>query len=196
MADAMVLDLSQQRWCGSLEDAVKIAGLFFATGNVVKQSSRDDARGEITLKDTDPTVVDWPGPLVLLTSRISASASEIVAGTLKDYKRAVIVGSEHTFGKGSVQTVQDIPPQSGELGAVKVTVGMFFTPGGFSTQHRGVEADVRIPSPYDIEDIGEKYLDYSLPPKQLPPFLSQDAYVKDGPGAWLPVQSDWIKSSG
>jgi carboxyl-terminal processing protease len=190
-ADAAVLDLANNGG-GSLEDAVKIAGLFFATGNVVKQSSREDARGEITLKDTDSTV-DWPGPLVVLTSRISASASEIVSGTLKDYKRAVIVGSEHTFGKGSVQTVQDIPPQSGELGAVKVTVGMFFTPGGFSTQHRGVEADVQIPGPYDQDDIGEKYLDYSLPPVQLPAFISQDAYVKEGAGAWVPVHPEWMK---
>jgi carboxyl-terminal processing protease len=198
-ADAAVLDLANNGG-GSLEDAVKIAGLFFATGNVVKQSTREDlksdskadAQGEIPLKDSDPTV-DWPGPLVVLTSRISASASEIVSGTLKDYKRALIVGSAHTFGKGSVQTVQDIPPQSGELGAVKVTVGMFFTPGGFSTQHRGVEADVVIPGPYDQDDIGEKYLDYSLPPKQIPEFISPEAYVKEGTGAWLPIQGDWIK---
>src|SRR6185312_4549249 len=99
--DGLVLDLSNNGG-GSLEDAVKIAGLFFQTGNVVKQSSREDAKGDITLKDTDP-MVDWPGPLVLLTSRISASASEIVAGTLQDYKRAVIVGNDHTFGKGTVQ---------------------------------------------------------------------------------------------
>jgi carboxyl-terminal processing protease len=188
----LILDLSNNGG-GSLEDAVKIAGLFFATGNVVKQSSRDEARGEITLKDTDATV-DWSGPLVVLTSRISASASEIVSGTLKDYKRAVIVGGDHTFGKGSVQTVMDIPPNSGELGAVKVTVGMFFTPGGFSTQHRGVEADVVLPGPYNSEDIGEKYLDYSLPPKQLPAFLSPEANVKDSANAWTPIQSDWIKT--
>lgn len=190
-AQGMVLDLANNGG-GSLDDAVKIAGLFFSTGNVVKQSSRDESRGELVLKDTDPTV-DWPGPLVVLTSRISASASEIVSGTLKDYKRAVIVGSEHTFGKGTVQTVLDIPPQSGDLGAIKITVGMFFTAGGFSTQHRGVEADVRIPGAYDQEDIGEKYLDYSLPPKQLPSFLSNEAYVKEGPGAWLPIKTDWIK---
>ncbi len=194
-ADGVVLDLSNNGG-GSLEDAVKIAGLFFATGNVVKQSAREENNSEareIALKDTDSTV-DWPGPMAVLTSRISASASEIVSGTLKDYKRAVIVGSEHTFGKGSVQTVMDIPPQSGELGAVKVTVGMFFTPGGFSTQHRGVEADVKIPGAYDQDDIGEKYLDYSLPPKQLPPFLSQDAYVKEGKDAWIPLESNWLKS--
>ncbi|MGZ3743225.1 MAG: S41 family peptidase, partial [Pseudobdellovibrionaceae bacterium] len=135
--EGLVLDLSNNGG-GSLEDAVKIAGLFFQTGNVVKQSSRDASRGEQTLSDTDSTV-DWAGPLVLLTSRISASASEIVAGTLQDYKRAVIVGGDHTFGKGSVQSVLPMP---NNLGALKVTVGMFFVPGGNSTQHRGVEADV------------------------------------------------------
>ena len=193
-AEGLVLDLSNNGG-GSLEDAVKVAGLFFATGNVVKQSSREEIGKESTLKDTDPTV-DWPGPLVVLTSRISASASEIVSGTLKDYKRAVIVGSEHTFGKGSVQQVMDIPTPAGEFGSIKVTVGMFFTPGGFSTQHRGVEADVVIPGPYDQADIGEKHLDYSLPPKKLDPFISPEAFVKEGPGAWKPIEEAWIKTLG
>lgn len=189
--DGLVLDLSTNGG-GSLDDAVKIAGLFFATGNVVKQATRDDQKGDsTTLRDMDATV-DWNGPLVVLTSRISASASEIVAGTLKDYKRAVIVGSDHTFGKGTVQTVIDIPPQSGELGAMKVTIGTFFIPGGNSTQHRGVLADVVIPSSYDSDEVGEKSLDYSLPPATLPAFLSPDAYVKEGPGAWQVVGSDWL----
>jgi carboxyl-terminal processing protease len=191
-AEGLILDLSNNGG-GSLDDAVKVAGLFFATGNVVKQSSREESGHETTLKDKDPTV-DWNGPLVVLTSRISASASEIVSGTLKDYKRAVIVGSEHTFGKGSVQQVMDIPTPAGEFGSIKVTVGMFFTPGGFSTQHRGVEADVKIPGPYDQDDIGEKYLDYSLPPKKLEPFLSTEAYVKEGTGAWVPLEDAWLKS--
>lgn len=190
--DGLVLDLSTNGG-GSLEDAVKIAGLFFATGNVVKQATREDEKGDsTTLRDSDPTV-DWHGPLVVLTSRISASASEIVAGTLKDYKRAVIVGSDHTFGKGTVQTVIDIPPQTGELGAMKVTVGTFFIPGGNSTQHRGVLADVVIPSQYDSDEVGEKSLDYSLPPAALPAFISPDAYVKEGNGAWKILQPDWMK---
>jgi carboxyl-terminal processing protease len=182
-ADALVLDLSNNGG-GSLDDAVKIAGLFFKTGNVVKQSSRDPAMGEAALDDRDPQV-DWDGPMVVLTSRISASASEIVSGTLKDYARAVIVGGDHTFGKGSVQSVVPLPPG---LGAVKVTVGMFFTPGGFSTQHRGVEADVVLPGPFSTDEIGEKSLDYSLPPKQIKPFLSPDAYVASGVGAWKKVE--------
>ncbi len=187
--DGLVLDLSQNGG-GSLEDAVKIAGLFFQTGNVVKQSSKDEARGESALKDTD-AAVDWAGPLVVLTSRISASASEIVSGTLQDYKRAVIVGGDHTYGKGSVQSVLPIP---NNLGAIKVTVGMFFVPGGKSTQHRGVDADIVLPGPFSTEEFGEKYMDYSLPPKTISPFISADALVKDGPGSWKEIKGDWIKS--
>jgi carboxyl-terminal processing protease len=187
--DGLVLDLANNGG-GSLEDAVKIAGLFFRTGNVVKQSSREEGKGEMTYKDSDGAV-DWPGPLVVLTSRISASASEIVAGTLQDYKRAVIVGNDHTFGKGSVQSVMPIPQN---LGALKITVGMFFTPGGYSTQHRGVNSDIQIPGQYVMDDIGEKYLDYSLPEKKIDNFISQDAYVKEGNEAWMTINPEWIKT--
>ena len=142
--DAIVLDLSNNGG-GSLRDAVDIGGLFFGTGNVVKQSQRVTSELEQvnyeTLRDTDP-MVDWPGPLVVLTSRVSASASEIVSGTLQDYNRAVIVGGDHTFGKGTVQSVEYLPPG---LGAIKTTVGMFFTAGGESTQHRGVSGDIVFP---------------------------------------------------
>ncbi|QLY24649.1 S41 family peptidase [Bdellovibrio sp. KM01] len=188
-ADGLVLDLSNNGG-GSLEDAVKIAGLFFQTGNVVKQSSKNEGRAEAALRDTDATV-DWAGPLVVLTSRISASASEIVSGTLQDYKRAVIVGGDHTYGKGSVQSVLPIP---NNLGAIKVTVGMFFVPSGKSTQHRGVDADVVLPGPFSTDDIGEKYMDYSLPPKTIESFISPDAYVKEGPGTWKEVKTDWLKT--
>lgn len=187
--DGMVLDLSSNGG-GSLEDAVKIAGLFFKTGNVVKQSSKFEGRGEQTLSDKDSTV-DYNGPLVVLTSRISASASEIVSGTLKDYKRAVIVGGDHTFGKGSVQSVLPIP---NNLGAIKVTVGMFFIPGGQSTQHQGVDADVVLPGPFSTDEVGEKSLDYSLPPKKLPNFVSKEAFVSEGSGAWIQIKNEWIKS--
>ncbi|MGZ3745593.1 MAG: S41 family peptidase, partial [Pseudobdellovibrionaceae bacterium] len=186
--EGLILDLSNDGG-GSLDDAVKIAGLFFRTGNVVKQSSKNDGRAE-ALRDTDP-LVEWAGPLIILTSRISASASEIVSGALQDYKRAVIVGADHTFGKGSVQAVLPIP---GDLGAIKVTVAMFFLPSGKSTQYRGVEADVVLPGPFSTEDIGEKYLDYSLPPTSMEPFISSEAYVKEGPGTWIELKPEWIKS--
>lgn len=187
--DGLVLDLSMNGG-GSLEDAVKIAGLFFKSGNVVKQSSKNEGRAEAAIADSD-SEVDWAGPLVLLTSRASASASEIVSGALQDYRRAVVVGSDHTFGKGTVQSVLPIP---NNLGAIKVTVGMFFVPGGYSTQHRGVEADVVIPSPYSTDEIGEKSFDYSLPPKKIAAFASPEAYVKEGEGAWKEIKPEWVKS--
>ncbi len=185
--EGLVLDFSQNGG-GSLEDAVKIAGLFFKTGDVVKQAGRDDGREEQTYSDSD-SAIDWAGPLVVLTSRVSASASEIVSGALQDYKRAVVVGSDHTFGKGSIQTVVPIPY---DLGAVKVTIGMFYIPGGNSTQHRGVLGDVILPNFYS-DDIGEKTLDYSLPPAKLPSFVSKTALVKEGEGAWKVIGDDMIK---
>jgi carboxyl-terminal processing protease len=188
-AEGLVLDLSSNGG-GSLDDAVRIAGLFFKTGNVVKQSSRESAGGEATLADTD-SAVDWDGPLAVLTSRVSASASEIVAGTMKDYQRAVIVGADHTFGKGTVQSVVPLPPG---IGAVKVTVGMFYTPSGYSTQHRGVEADVVLPGALSTDEIGEKSLDYSLPPSKIASFISSDAFVPPGSsGSWQKVDAEAIK---
>jgi carboxyl-terminal processing protease len=185
--NGIVIDLSSNGG-GSLDDAVKIGGLFIKTGNIVKQSAMK--KSESALADEDKTV-DWSGPLVILTSRVSASASEILSGAMKDYNRAVIVGSDHTYGKGSIQTVMPIP---GELGALKITIGMFFTPGGYSTQHRGVEADVHIPSPYELDEIGEKSMDYSLPPKKIDSFLSKEAYVENGGDKWLQLKPDWMKT--
>lgn len=189
--DSMVLDLSQNGG-GSLSDAVDLAGLFFGTGNVVMQSTRNPQVKPLPLKDTDSRV-NWSGPLVILTSRFSASASEIVAGALKDYGRAVVVGADHTFGKGTVQQV--IPLATG-LGALKVTIGMFFTPGGFSTQHRGVASHIVFPSEIDgdEDDIGEKTLDYSLPPKQIDSFISPQAYVTTGEGKWDKVEDKMVET--
>lgn len=184
--DGLVLDLSNNGG-GSLEDAVKIGGLFIKTGNIVKQSSRREGM-ETPLADSDDKV-DWNGPLVILTSRISASASEIVSGAMKDYGRAVIVGSDHTYGKGSIQTVIAVP---GELGALKVTIGMFFTPSGYSTQLRGVESDIVIPTQYNVDDIGEKSMDYALPAKKIESFISKDAFVDKGESAWSIIKPEWI----
>lgn len=186
--DGLVLDLSTNGG-GSLEDAVKLAGLFFKTGNVVKTQGRQASTIEV-LADNDPEV-NYTGPLVILTSRLSASASEIVSGALKDYKRALIVGADHTFGKGSVQTVLPLPKK---LGAYKVTIGMFFVPGGKSTQHGGVEGDVVLPSPYSNDDIGEKNLDYSLPPKTIASFISPEAFVDKGEQKWEKIDDNLISS--
>lgn len=184
--DGLVLDLSSNGG-GSLEDAVNLAGLFFKKGNVVATQGTRGAND--VLADEDPEV-DYNGPLVVLTSRLSASASEIVSGALKDYGRAVVVGGDHTFGKGSVQSVVPLPNQ---LGAIKVTVGMFFIPGGASTQHQGVSADVILPGAFARDEVGEKSLDYSLPPKNIKPFVSAEAFVSSGEGAWRPISKDLIE---
>ncbi len=184
--DGLVLDLSQNGG-GSLEDAVKLTGLFIKTGNIVKTQGANERSGEV-LADTDPEV-QYSGPLVVLTSRASASASEIFAGALKDYGRAVVVGGDHTFGKGSVQTVMPLPKN---LGAYKVTIGMFYVPGGKTTQHDGVTADIKLPSALEVDEFGEKSLDYSLNPKKIPSFISKEAFVEKGEGAWKRVDSKLI----
>ena len=139
----------------------------------------------ITFPAEDPHAL-YTGPLVVLTSRLSASASEIMAGVLKDYRRAVIVGSDHTFGKGAVQVLTPLP--SG-LGGIKVTTGLYFLPGGKSTQKVGVEADVRLPIWFILEDIGEAALDYPLPAQAITPFLVVSGNATP---LWKPVEQSLL----
>jgi carboxyl-terminal processing protease len=173
---------------GLLEEAVSISGLFINRGAVVATKSTD-ATEEI-LNDEENGVV-YAGPLVVLISRASASASEILAGALRDYHRAVIVGADHTFGKGTVQAVANLPLN---IGGMKVTTGMFFLPGGASTQHQGVPSDVALPSTFNDSDVGEKTLDYSLPPQSIKPFLSKNANGNDSNDKWNPVSEEIIKT--
>jgi carboxyl-terminal processing protease len=184
--DGLVVDLSRNGG-GLLDDAVKIAGLFLKKGPVVATKGSDQ-RVDI-LADRDDGVA-YNGPLMLLTSRLSASASEILAGALKDYHRAMIVGSDHTYGKGTVQVVSDLPQG---LGAMKVSTGMFFIPGGNSTQHQGVKSDIELPSIFSTDDIGEKTMDYSLPPQKIPAFVGNDANDDSPSKHWKPVDSDTVK---
>src|SRR3989344_303269 len=122
-ADGVVLDFSRNGG-GRLEEAVKIAGLFFRQGNV---GATKDLRKRVQKLADDDSRTQYSGPLIILTSRLSASAAEIVAGALKDYKRAVIVGADHTYGKGSGQAALPLPSIPG---AIQVTTGLFFIPGG------------------------------------------------------------------
>jgi carboxyl-terminal processing protease len=178
--DAVALDL-RNNGGGSLQEAVSMTGLFIDRGPVVQIRDGD---GELeTLEDTDGGVA-WDGPLVVLTSPLSASASEIVAGAVQDYGRGLVVGSKTTHGKGSVQTVVGLsemmarmsrgtPPRAG---ALKLTTQKFYRVNGESTQVRGVEADVVLPSPWDGLEIYEGDLDHALPWDEIRP----TAYTKVG----------------
>ncbi len=155
-ASAIVLDLRNDGG-GSLDEAVTISGLFIKNGPVVQ--IRDGDGSNKILEDKDPSVA-WSGPLAVIVNRQSASASEIFAGAIQDYNRGLIIGNTHTFGKGTVQNLNDI---SDKLGAIKVTISKFYRPSGSSTQLRGVESDIVIPDILDEVEIGEKFYDYALP---------------------------------
>ena len=163
----LILDLRNDGG-GALTDAVDISGLFLAGGPVVQVKN---SRGMIRLlKDIDPSVV-YSGPLIVLVNQFSASASEILAAALQDYGRALVLGGEHTHGKGTVQALIDLNRnlpllhlrKYDDLGALKVTIQKFYRVTGGSTQYKGVEPDVVAPSMLDYLKTGEKYLDYSLP---------------------------------
>lgn len=185
-ADGLLLDLSRNGG-GKLESSVEIAGLFIRKGGVV--AVKNVFQEVQVLEDQDQDIV-YDGPLVILTSRLTASASEIVAGAMKDYGRAVIVGDDHTFGKG---TVQSFIHQPGRLGAIKVTTALFFRPGGASTQHEGVAADVVLPSVFATDDLGERYTPYSLKSQRIPPFIQKPVTLSSNrPSDWPPLSPDLI----
>lgn len=159
--DGLVLDL-RNNGGGSLAEAIDLTGLFIKDGPVV-QVKNSANRVEIGADD-DPAIV-YNGPLVLMTNRFSASASEIFAGAIQDYHRGVIVG-ESTFGKGTVQTVIDLgryindPDQVGEL---KLTFQKFYRVTGSSTQNRGVIPDIKLPTALDPQQFGESASPSALP---------------------------------
>jgi carboxyl-terminal processing protease len=168
----VVLDL-RRNGGGSLDEAISLAGLFIKQGPVVQ--TRDFKNAIEVDKDPDPAVV-YDGPLVVLTSRFSASASEIVAGALQDYGRAVIVGDSATFGKGTVQSITPLAPimdraglgHSFDPGALKVTVSKFYRPSGASTELRGVGSDIVLPSPSEVAGVSEATLTDPLPWDTVP----------------------------
>jgi len=164
----VILDL-RHNGGGSLEEAIKLAGLFIKEGPVV-QIRHAGPDGEIEVKDdTDPSIA-YDGPLMLFTSKFSASASEIVAGALQDYGRALIVGDSTTFGKGTAQQlislsrVRALADAKRDPGTLKLTNSKFYLPSGASTETRGVLADITLPSMWnDSTEVGETALDNFLP---------------------------------
>lgn len=173
-AKAVILDL-RNNGGGALVDATLMGGLFIDKGPIVqvKRTGAPDVK-----YDTDGKTY-WDKPLVVLVNRFSASASEIVAGAMKDYNRGVVIGSsEQTHGKGTVQVILDlndflaspvISQKIGQIGAVKVTSDMFYRINGMSTQFRGVKPDIELPDQYGFLDSGEKSLDYAIPYAEVEP---------------------------
>jgi carboxyl-terminal processing protease len=167
--DVVVLDLSRNGG-GSLPEAVSCTGLFIDRGPVVQVKDSD---GQIMQLEDEDAGVAWDGPLVVMTSKLSASASEIFAGAIKDYNRGLVVGDPTTHGKGTVQTLLDVGQvyfqnAARPYGALKLTIQQFYLPDGQSTQRAGVTADVILPSITANMDIAESDLDYALPADRIP----------------------------
>ena len=162
-AEGIILDL-RNNGGGSLQDVVQMAGFFVKDGPMVQVKQRNDAPEQ--LNDYDDAV-RYEGGLVILVNELSASASEIMAAAMQDYKRAVIIGSPSTFGKGTVQRMFELDnayfqnPDKG-LGSVKLTTQKFYRINGSTTQLKGVIPDIILPDQYEYLNIGEKDEDYPL----------------------------------
>jgi carboxyl-terminal processing protease len=162
--EGLVMDL-RNNGGGSLQTVVDIAGLFIEEGPVVQVKTTGEAKE--VLNDKDKSIV-WDGPLVILVNELSASASEILAAAMQDYKRGIVIGSKQTYGKGTVQTVMDLNRMvrnntKGDMGALKFTTQKFYRINGGSTQLEGVKSDVVVPDRYSYIDIGEKDQENPLP---------------------------------
>tara|TARA_A100000171_G_scaffold47762_1_gene54261 strand:- start:48912 stop:51086 length:2175 start_codon:yes stop_codon:yes gene_type:complete len=177
--EGLVLDL-RNNGGGSLRTAVDIAGLFIKEGPVVQVSS---SSGKEVYEDKDDSIL-WDGPLVILVNELSASASEILAAAMQDYKRAIIIGSEQSYGKGTVQNLVDLNQwlrknDMGDMGALKVTTQKFYRVNGGSTQLEGVKSDVVMPDRFSYIDVGERDYDNPLPYDKIDPanYDLWDGYV-------------------
>ncbi|MGB0431511.1 MAG: carboxy terminal-processing peptidase, partial [Bacteroidia bacterium] len=169
--NGIILDL-RNNGGGSLQDAVDMAGHFFEKGPVVQV--KNEARPPRVLGDRNPAIA-YDGPLVVMVNNFSASASEILAGALKDYNRALIVGS-HTFGKGTVQTMIDLNQYVSKnakptrpLGALKITIQQFYRVNGASTQLKGVHPHIYLPNEYGYMETGIKAYDNAIPWDSIKP---------------------------
>ena len=156
-AEGLILDL-RDNGGGSLKTVVEMAGLFIKDGPIVQV--RSSGKGKDVYDDKDERI-QWDGPLVILVNELSASASEILAAAMQDYKRAIVIGSKQTFGKGTVQNVIPLDNivrsnEHGQLGAIKLTTQKFYRINGGSTQLEGVKSDVVVPDKYSYIDLGER----------------------------------------
>ena len=168
--NGLVLDL-RNNGGGSLKTVVDIGGLFIDKGPIVQvRSTGYDSK---VLRDRDPSII-WDGALVILVNEFSASASEILAAAMQDYKRAVIIGSKQTYGKGTVQNIIDLNKMiknntNGDMGALKFTTQKYYRINGGSTQLEGVKSDIVLPNRYTYMDMGEKDQDNPLPWDEIQP---------------------------
>jgi carboxyl-terminal processing protease len=156
---------------GSLRTAVDMAGLFIKEGPIVQVAS-SGSKKEV-LEDQDDEIV-WDGPLVILVNELSASASEILAAAMQDYKRAIVIGSKQSYGKGTVQNLLDLNQwlrnnDMGDMGSLKLTTQKFYRVNGGSTQLEGVKSDVVMADRYSYINIGEKDYDNPLPYDKIEP---------------------------
>ncbi|MCH9653977.1 MAG: carboxy terminal-processing peptidase [Planctomycetes bacterium] len=162
--DGIVIDL-RFNGGGALSEAIEVSGLFVDEGPVVQVKQLDGERK--IHRDAEPGAV-YNGPLVVVCNRLSASASEIFAGAIKDYKRGIIIGDTTTHGKGTVQNVMTVSNKmfsflnGPDLGALKLTINQFYRVNGDSTQNRGVRSDIVLPSLIDKMDLGESFLDDAM----------------------------------
>ncbi|GAA4289933.1 carboxy terminal-processing peptidase [Aestuariibaculum suncheonense] len=162
--EGLVLDL-RNNGGGSLPTVVEMAGLFIKEGPVVQVRSTGKAKE--VLEDRDSSI-SWDGPLVILVNEISASASEIMAAAMQDYKRAIIIGGKQTYGKGTVQNVINLNTMlrnntSGDLGALALTTQKYYRINGGSVQLEGVKSDVKVPGRFSFIEVGEKDKENPLP---------------------------------
>lgn len=169
--DGLVFDL-RNNGGGSLEEVRRMTGFFVPPGPVVQVKN---TLGQVQVKDSDDKKPIYTGPMVMLIDKTSASASEILAGALQDYNRAVIIGDSSTFGKGTVQQPMDIGRMlplfavRNKAGFLKVTIQKFYRPSGSSTQMDGVVPSIVFPNILDVLDVGEAYLDNALPHDRIRP---------------------------
>ncbi|WP_010585947.1 carboxy terminal-processing peptidase [Schlesneria paludicola] len=177
--DAIIIDL-RMNGGGALSEAIEVTGLFIDKGPVVQVKEQN---GNIKSHDDEEDGAEYLGPLMVVCNRLSASASEIFAAAIKDYGRGIVVGDTTTHGKGTVQNVMPVSnqmfkllPSSKDRGALKLTINQFYRVNGDSTQNRGVESDVVLPSLIDHMDLGESFMDNALAFDRVQPARHQ--YLK------------------